>query len=199
MSEDKMTEIVSRIKTRRLELGMSYQDLANKTGMSKSTLQRYEAGAIQNIPLDKLDVLSDALQIDPVQLIGLMRRQSIHEAAAGEGRLNDGYPTEEYRLALEDDEIIVRVIGRSMEPTLQDGDVVVITAQNLIDYPRQIALVKVNGEEAAIKRVEIKSDGVMLIADNVDVYPPHFFTADEVEQLPVSIEGVVTRLIRDIK
>ena len=54
MSEETMMEIVDRIKARRIELGYSYQDLADKTGMSKSTLQRYEAGAIKNIPLDKV-------------------------------------------------------------------------------------------------------------------------------------------------
>ena len=86
-----------------------------------------------------------------------------------------------------------------MEPTLQDGDVVVVIAQNVIDYPRQIALVKVNGDEATIKRVEIKDNGIMLLADNIDVYPPHFYTSEDVQMLPVEVQGVVTRLIRDIK
>lgn len=71
MSEEKMNEIVNRIKNRRIELGMSYQDLADKTGMSKSTLQRYETGAIKNIPLDKLEDLAAALQMDPAFLMGL--------------------------------------------------------------------------------------------------------------------------------
>lgn len=70
MSEDKMLEIINRIKSRRIELGMSYQDLAEKTGMSKSTLQRYEAGAIKSIPLDKLEDLANALQMDPAFLVG---------------------------------------------------------------------------------------------------------------------------------
>ena len=84
-----------------------------------------------------------------------------------------------------------------MEPTLQDGDVVVISAQNVIDYPRQIALVKVNGEESTLKRVEVRDNGIMLMGDNIDAYPPHFYTADQVEQLPVVIEGVLTKLIRE--
>ena len=71
MSEDRMLEIINRIKTRRIELGMSYQDLADKTGMSKSTLQRYETGAIKNIPLDKLSDLAEALQLDPIYLMGI--------------------------------------------------------------------------------------------------------------------------------
>lgn len=70
MSEDKWVEIINRMKSRRIELGMSYQDLAEKTGMSKSTLQRYESGAIRSIPLDRLEDLANALQMDPAFLVG---------------------------------------------------------------------------------------------------------------------------------
>lgn len=70
MSENTMIEIVERIKSRRLELGYSYQDLADKTGMSKSTLQRYEAGAIRNIPLDKVQDLAKGLNVTPEWLMG---------------------------------------------------------------------------------------------------------------------------------
>ncbi len=66
-----MNQIVERIKLRRKELGYSYQELAQKTKMSKSTLQRYETGAIKNIPLDKLEVLANALEISPIYLLGI--------------------------------------------------------------------------------------------------------------------------------
>lgn len=65
-----MKEIINRIKTRRNELMLSYQDLADKTGLSKSTLQRYETGAIKNMPLDKLGVLAKALNVSPAYLMG---------------------------------------------------------------------------------------------------------------------------------
>ncbi len=67
----KIDLIVERIKNRRKELGYSYQVLADKTNMSKSTLQRYETGAIKNIPLDKLEVLANALEISPTYLLGI--------------------------------------------------------------------------------------------------------------------------------
>ena len=63
--------IIERIKKRRLELGMSYQELADKTGLSKSTLQRYETGSISNIPLSKLNILAKALKTSPLYIIGL--------------------------------------------------------------------------------------------------------------------------------
>jgi transcriptional regulator with XRE-family HTH domain len=69
MSE-KMQEIMNRMKKRRETLNMSYQTLANKVGISKSTLQRYETGNIRNMPIDKLESIAAALQVSPVYLMG---------------------------------------------------------------------------------------------------------------------------------
>lgn len=70
MSSDDMRAIRMRIRERREELGLSYQGLAELTGMSKSTLQRYETGDIGNLPLDKLKVLSSALNCSPAYILG---------------------------------------------------------------------------------------------------------------------------------
>ncbi|MBY2242680.1 helix-turn-helix domain-containing protein [Clostridioides sp. ES-S-0001-03] len=73
----KMLEITNRIKNKRLELNMSYQDLANKTGLSKSTLQRYETGTIKNIPLDKLEILAHALNESPAFIMGWSKNSKL--------------------------------------------------------------------------------------------------------------------------
>lgn len=65
MSEQDKKILQSRLKERRLFLNMTYQDLADKTGISKSTLQRYETGGIQNLPYDKIFALSEALDVRP--------------------------------------------------------------------------------------------------------------------------------------
>ena len=65
-----MNNIIARIKKRRTDLDMSYQELAKKTGLSKSTLQRYETGSIKNMPIDKLEVIANALEISPAYLMG---------------------------------------------------------------------------------------------------------------------------------
>lgn len=61
---------MAKIKERRNDLNMSYQELANKTGLSKSTLQRYETGSIKNMPIDKLEIIANALDISPAYLMG---------------------------------------------------------------------------------------------------------------------------------
>lgn len=63
--------IIEKMHKRRIELNLSFQDLALRTGLSKSTLQRYETGKIKNIPLDKLKVLASGLEVDPKWIIGL--------------------------------------------------------------------------------------------------------------------------------
>lgn len=65
MNEQDKKILRSRLKERRLFLNMTYQDLANKTGLSKSTLQRYETGGIQSLPYDKIFALSEALEVRP--------------------------------------------------------------------------------------------------------------------------------------
>lgn len=70
MSEDEMRAIAQRVADLRRESGMSYQELADATGLSKSTLQRYETGDIKNIPLSKLKSLASALNVSPAELMG---------------------------------------------------------------------------------------------------------------------------------
>ena len=70
MQERETNEIIKRIKERRIRLNLSYQDLADKTGISKSTLQRYETGFIKNLPIDKLEILANALDTTPGYLMG---------------------------------------------------------------------------------------------------------------------------------
>lgn len=66
-----LNKIAARIKERRLELGLSLQEVSDTAEISKSTLQRYETGSIQNIPLQKLDSLSRALKTSSEWLLGL--------------------------------------------------------------------------------------------------------------------------------
>ena len=78
LNDSKLKEIMNRIQARRLELELSYQDLANKTNMSKSTLQRYETGSIKNMPVDKLGVIAKALNVNPIWLLGLDSYNKTH-------------------------------------------------------------------------------------------------------------------------
>lgn len=70
MSELELNELINRIKSRRQELDLSYQDLSDLTGISKSTLQRYETGFIKKVPITQIEVIAKALNVSPGYLMG---------------------------------------------------------------------------------------------------------------------------------
>lgn len=193
-----MTSIGDKIRTRRLELNMTQEELAEKLGYkSKSTINKIELG-INDIVQSKVVEFAKALDTTTSYLMSWEHPTPTYEAAAGEGRICDG-PTGEVDFRVDEDQVVVTVRGRSMEPTLMDGDHVVIEPTSIPYSPNQIYLVKVNGEEHTLKHVYMNDDGLVLTADNVSVYPPHPYTAQQVQELPVTIEGVVTMLIRQMK
>ena len=59
-----------RIKQRRLELGLTADDLAEKIGKSRATIYRYENGDIENMPTPVLEPLAKALDTTPADLMG---------------------------------------------------------------------------------------------------------------------------------
>lgn len=52
------------------ESGLTYAELSEKCGISKSALQRYANGETPNIPLNRVDAIAKALNIDALCLFG---------------------------------------------------------------------------------------------------------------------------------
>jgi SOS-response transcriptional repressor LexA len=84
----------------------------------------------------------------------------------------------------------LRVSGHSMEPTIKDGDIVIVRQQDTVDSG-QIAIVLVGGEDATAKEVRIDKSGITLVGHNLAVYTPQFYTNAQVIDLPVTIIGLV--------
>lgn len=57
------------IKNRRLEIGITMKELADKVGVSEATVSRWESGEISSIPHIRLIELSRALQVSPIELV----------------------------------------------------------------------------------------------------------------------------------
>ena len=64
-------KINERIKKRRIELGMSLEDVAKIVGVNKSTIYKYENGISEKLPTQVLTQLSVALRCSPTYLLGL--------------------------------------------------------------------------------------------------------------------------------
>ena len=57
------------IANRRIELGISQEELAKAVGVSKSSICRWESGSISNMRRDRVYKLAEALKISPLDLL----------------------------------------------------------------------------------------------------------------------------------
>ena len=74
--------IGKRIKERRKELKMSADELAKRLGKDRSTIYRYEKGDIENLPLDILEPIAQALETTPQYLMGWEKVQKNNDIIA---------------------------------------------------------------------------------------------------------------------
>lgn len=63
-------DIGTKIKERRKELDISAVQLAERLGMSKATIHRYENGDIKKIKLPVIDAMAQVLKVNPLWLLG---------------------------------------------------------------------------------------------------------------------------------
>lgn len=87
------------------------------------------------------------------------------------------------------------VVGDSMFPEYLDGDIVIIRRQETCESGDDCA-VYVNGYEATLKRVKLHSDGSVTLQPLNPNYAPRTYSADEVQNCPVGIAGVVEEIRR---
>lgn len=174
--------VSERISARRRELGLSYQELADRTGLSKSTLQRYETGAIGNIPLDKLDVLAQGLDTTALYILGkeelpnaefvgtgIYHIPVFDSVSAGFGAYADSHTVRYIPTYLEhggesSDYLWINVKGDSMSPKIDDGDRILVKRLDCVDSG-SVAVVMI-GDEAYVKKIKYGADWVELHSFN---------------------------------
>ncbi len=69
-------EIQDKIKKRREELSLTYEEIGNIVGVSKSTVRKWETGLIENMRQDKIILLARALKVTPGYLMGWDEEES---------------------------------------------------------------------------------------------------------------------------
>ncbi len=213
-----MTITSIRLQELRKARGYSQQDVASLIGVGRTTYLKYENG--DNRPTRKLNELARLFNVSTDYLLGLTDTptesltQPLSQSLSKErgvripvlGRVVAGIPIEAIEEVIDWEEIpqkmaatgkffALRVCGHSMEPTILEGDVVIVRQQEDVDSG-DIAIVLVNGDEATVKRVKKQKDGITLIATNTSVYEPHFYSNQEIHDLPVRVVGKVEELRR---
>lgn len=66
-------DLGEKIKGRRLDLELTLQEVADIVGVSKSTVQKWESGNIENMRRDKIALLAKALNVSPLFIMGIER------------------------------------------------------------------------------------------------------------------------------
>lgn len=92
-------------------------------------------------------------------------------------------------LVMGEETFFLEVKGDSMiNARIYEGDRVRIRKQNHLDNNGDIMAVRVNGDEATLKRVYLQENGIALISENPK-YAPMFYPASEIESGYVEIIG----------
>lgn len=197
--------LAEKIKRRREELRLTLQDLADRTGLNKSTLQRYESGAIHSIPLVRLKALARALEVSDEWMIEasameralpvrhMSRIPIIGVVRAGYSGLayeeHDGDDTAD--VANPDEYFFLRVTGDSMSPGINEGELALVHKQSDVQSG-EIGIAIVDGDQGTIKRIIKKRDKLILQPFN-PAYPPLVFTGEEMEQVRIVGRVVETK------
>lgn len=90
--------------------------------------------------------------------------------------------------------LALRIKGDSMQPDLNDNDIVIVKSQSDANNG-DIVIAKVNGDEACCKKLFKNNDGIILHSLN-PAYPPMFFSQSDIHDKPVTIIGKVIELRR---
>lgn len=95
--------IGERIRYRRIELGLSVEELADKLGKDRATVYRYESDEIKNMPITIIKPLAIALDVDPAWLVGWRDSEDdeITTIAAHKDNIREAW-TEEELQSIED-------------------------------------------------------------------------------------------------
>ncbi|MCG1471893.1 helix-turn-helix domain-containing protein [Staphylococcus epidermidis] len=187
------------IKSRRKELNLTLEQVGDLVGVGKSTVRKWETGDIENMKRDKIVKLAKALRVSPSYIMGIEEEQPqletlpvkkipvVSKISAGlpiysEENLIDYIYFATNKLNSDKEEFGLKVSGDSMDKIFQDGDIVVVEKDSIVENG-QLGVVMINGYNATVKRIRYNGDQVILIpeSNNTNHYPQVYGKDDEVK------------------
>lgn len=183
-------EIGIRIAERRSALGLTMDEVAQKIGVARSTIQRYETGQIKKIKLPVIESIASALGVNPDWLIGNTDNPVPRSAVTGSQLPENILPlptTKEWKVlggtacgepiyrdldnetilapANIDADYVFRCIGDSMiNARIFDGDIVFVKSTVSVE-DGEIAVVR-QDDEYTLKRIYHGPDFLELRPEN---------------------------------
>ena len=218
-------KVGARLKQARELRHITLEEAGKKVDVHKSTVLRWENGETEKIKLPIIETLASYYNVNPVWLMGydvpmentedmlkkigaipLSEIETTKIPVLGKVKAGYNYLAQEKIIdyiafnidgADKENYYALYVIGDSMEPLFDDGDIVIVHKQDDFNNGDNCVIL-INGDEATIKKVYKGTTGIKLQAVN-PYYPPRIFTEEEIRDLPVKVIGVVEKSIRNFK
>jgi len=190
----------------------SYGELSRLTGIPKSALQRYATGVTEKIPVKRIEAIAKALNTTPAYLMGWDESGALpptennwletHAIPVGQGDMGllpiygrvsagPGIFAEEDIIGYDwiskkyanKEHFFLRVVGDSMSPKLDEGDLVLVRKQTSLDSG-DVGVFIIDDMDGVVKKVEYGKDYIRLISFNHN-YPPREFRGRDVLRIRV--------------
>ena len=190
----------------RLNTYIGYDNLSTvsaATGLSERKLKQWLSGE-KEPNMGQVRKLANYLNLKVSDIIGEGYTEPNGVSIPVLGKVIAGIPIEAIEDIIDYEEInaemaksgeyfALQISGDSMEPKFSAGDVVIVRKQPTIESG-QIAIVRVNGYDATVKKVLINDGGITLVPFNTTAYEPIFYSKKQIQELPVEIAGRVVEL-----
>lgn len=192
-----VTEVKDIIKNRRLQLGLSYSELGKMCGVDKTTAWKWELGKIENMKRDKMVLLSKALDISPLVLLGIEEYVPNHLSKSGNdekipvyqeivgnqfkqaiANIDNPYPHEKgefFALSLE-------VNDDQLTPLLSTHEMYAIFKKQSVAENGAVVAVTIANEKAMIKKF-YKFDDVVVLRPTTEKGEPMTMVGEQVNEV----------------
>ena len=183
----KEIELANKLRAKRLENNLSLQEVADKLGVSKVTVSRYETLDITNIPSDKIEGMAKLYNTTPAFLMGWENKKEeksninmndietdfmmipLYESiSAGYGASNSEFIKMIPVFGLKKNGttyFAVKVEGDSMEPKIPNGSTIIIKKDIAIEVG-EIGAFNLN-DENFVKQKKLVKDKLILHSFNL--------------------------------
>lgn len=212
----------------RTRMGLTIEELSQKTNISIILLERYEKGIVAKMKQTTISDLADFYNVNPVWLMGydvpkenIIKKDYSSKSAIVfvYGTIPAGVPIECIEDIIDTEEISIDILkdgkqyfglkikGDSMYPEYLDGDILILEKVEDCESGDD-CVVMVNGNDGTFKRVfkneeqktiTLQPLNMNLGKDGRPLYEPITFTNEQIENLPVRIIGIVNEIRRKKK
>lgn len=166
------------IRSKRIELGLTLEEVGNLVGVGKSTVRKWETGDIENMKRDKIVKLAKALRVSPSFIMGFEEEQPQQDTLAA--HLEGDYTEEELQKIREYAEFVRQsrkgwfTLGRYEDLLIKHSNMIINDTLNLPG--------KFKG---------FYDNGVILIDNDLTLFNKHETLAEELAHHEITYSNIL--------